>query len=147
MDSASSRDGEYPPACMALPSPLPHLSRPVPQPCARLLWLSQSSLSPAATLWPSRPCPLHSHMVHCRVEPVCLPCSTGCHHGKWKRRWWANPRVPLHLPPLQVPRVYLLFKRRGRDMKGWRRLYVTYPFLNKYLLFLPLSCSFLKDSE
>lgn len=43
--------------------------------------------------------------------------------------------------------VCILFKRRGRDIKGWRRLYVTYPFLNKYLLFLPLSCYFFKDSK
>ena len=35
----------------------------------------------------------------------------------------------LHIPP-----VYLLLKRRGRDIKGWRRLCFL-PFLNKYLLF------------
>lgn len=74
---------------------------------------------------------LGSCVVHGRVELACLPCSTGCRHGKWKRRWWASPRVPLHLPPLHIPCVYLLFKRRGRDIKGWRRPYVTHPFLNK----------------
>lgn len=43
---------------------------------------------------------------------------------------------PSYSPFPCIPRLCLLFTRRGRNLKGWRRL--CYPFLNKHLLFLPL---------
>lgn len=75
LDAASSRDGKYP-ICMVFPCLLP----PVPWQAA----LVTSFIESAA--WPHGPDLLHSHIVHCGVEPVCLPYSTRCHFRRLGRK-------------------------------------------------------------
>lgn len=74
---------------------------------------------------------LDGRVVHCRVQPTTYPVLKGVIMGNRQEQVAGQSLCPLSPP---MPLLPLLFKRRGRGIKGWRGLF-TYPFPNKRLLF------------